>query len=105
MGEMIDRDDLVKRIASVMRLAKSDAQKTLLGRIILIAKNTPAVDAAPVVRCKDCKYWALVDRYDGHGYGTCTYDITVIRRSAWLNENFFCADGKQKDGGDDDANT
>lgn len=52
--------------------------------------NAPTVDAVPVVRCKDCKWWseklwACTDR--GHGLASSDPD-------------FYCADGKRK-GGDE----
>ena len=57
------------------------------------------VDAVPVVRCKDCKYWVFIDKDNGIGYGECMNDCAVIRRDAWPNEDYFCADGERKDGG------
>ena len=45
----------------------------------------PTVDAVPVVRCKDCKYFKtrLCENEDNH-------------------DDWFCADGERKDGDDND---
>ena len=56
----------------------------------------PTVDAVPVVRCKDCKYWKT-----GEGVNRskkvkfCTYPIG--RRYARRDED-FCSRGERKDG-------
>ena len=46
-------------------------------------KNAPTIDAVPVVRCKDCKYFKtrLCENEDSH-------------------DDWFCADGERKDGDD-----
>lgn len=51
-----------------------------------IIRNAPTVDAVPVVRCMDCKWWseklwACTDR--GHGLASSDPD-------------FYCADGERK---------
>lgn len=50
---------------------------------------------APVVRCKDCKWWDKVDNIDGVNYGTCERKCTAIRKDAFPNENWYCADGEK----------
>ena len=51
-------------------------------------ENCPTVDAVPVVRCKDCKWWKNNDcKNDTHGYTP-------------LDENDFCSRGERK-GGDE----
>jgi len=55
----------------------------------------PTVDAVPV-RCRDCKWWDNVDNIDGVNYGTCERKCTAIRKDAFLNENWFCADGERR---------
>ena len=50
-----------------------------------------------VVRCKDCKWWDKVDNIDGVNYGTCERKCTAIRKDAFPNENWFCADGERRD--------
>lgn len=38
----IDCGELEKRISSLARLARSDAQKSLLGRVLYIVENMPS---------------------------------------------------------------
>lgn len=53
-----------------------------------IITEQPTVDAVPVVRCKDCKWWKNNDcKNDMHGYIP-------------LDENDFCSRGERK-GGDE----
>ena len=56
--------------------------------------DAPTVDAAPVVRCKDCKHSIDYDFSEGQGF--CDWSGMIVR------ENFYCAEGKgreeQKDG-------
>lgn len=53
----------------------------------------PAADVAPVVRCKDCKYWQ--DNNDGYPHEECRW---------WHGEtpdaNDFCSYGERKEGVD-----
>ena len=44
-------------------------------------KNAPTVDAVPVVRCKDCKYFE-----------------TWLCQNEDSYDDWFCADGERKDG-------
>ena len=53
--------------------------------------DAPTVDAVEVVRCKDCKYHE--DEEIGMVY--CPNAI-----GGWVRENWFCADGKLKEGVD-----
>lgn len=45
-------------------------------------EDAPTVDAVPVVRCKDCKYFK-----------------TWLCQNEDNSDNWFCADGERKDGG------
>lgn len=49
----------------------------------------PTIDAAPIVRCKDCKH--RVER------GMC-YMISGCPELVGVGDNFWCAYGKRKDG-------
>lgn len=56
-----------------------------------IIQKIPTVDAVEVVRCKDCKYHE--DEEIGMVY--CQNAL-----GGWVGENWFCADGKRKEGVD-----
>lgn len=51
--------------------------------------NAPAMDAVPVVQCKDCENWS---------YQECVADnicwCNKLEKFTW--KNFFCADGERK---------
>lgn len=59
--------------------------------------DVPAVDAVPVVRCKDCKYWSCADEVHGIKYGDCMNPSAIVSRHAMPNENYYCADGKRRE--------
>ena len=46
--------------------------------------RAPTIDAVPVVRCKDCKYFK-----------------TPLCQNENNHDNWFCADGERKDGDDE----
>ena len=53
----------------------------------------PAADVAPVVRCRDCEY-----SDDEISYLCCTHGVCA---DCEVPPNFYCAEGKRKDGDDD----
>lgn len=69
-------------------------------------ENVPAVDAVPVVRCKDCKYRIVNENYGKRGYmklikAVCdldTGDCFQLGRNA-ENDDWFCADGERREHG------
>ena len=67
----------------------------------LILQEAPTVDAVPVVRCKDCKYWGDGDgklqRSDGVLFARCKVHNYLIdgRHTGWCPaENDFCSYGE-----------
>ena len=46
--ELIDREPLVRALTTIDRLARSDAQAALLGRVYYIVSKRPTIDAEPV---------------------------------------------------------
>lgn len=70
---------------------------------------TKTVDAVPVLRCKDCKYWGDGDGKlqgsDGVLFARCTVHNYLIdgRHTGWCpTENDFCSYGERR-GGDEDG--
>ena len=57
---------------------------------------TIKVDAIPLVRCRECKYWSEVDTSDGLRYGQCDYPHSAIRGNCFIRESWFCADGERE---------
>ena len=59
--------------------------------------NAPTIDAVPVVRCKDCQWFAEVDGKDSGkpcGYGQCNQPLGMRRI---IFEDDFCSDGDRKE--------
>ena len=64
-------------------------------------KVQPIIEAEPVVRCKDCKWW---DKKDDSPYGYCHackhghmsehWEISIYRT---YKGDWYCADGERKD--------
>ena len=54
-------------------------------------RNAPSADVAPVVRCKDCKYWQ--DNNDGYPHEECRWG-----HGETPDANDFCSYGERKDG-------
>ena len=72
MARLIDADALIKEACAEGAYGYVDAEQIA---------NAPTVDAVPVVRCKDCRYFKtrLCENEDNH-------------------DDWFCADGERKDG-------
>lgn len=59
----------------------------------------PTIDAEPVVRCKDCKWWSEDDNDSygycmamKHGYMSANWEIGIYRK---YKGDFYCADGER----------
>ena len=68
-------------------------------------KKQPTVDAVPVVRCRECKYWGDEDGKlqcsDGVLFARCKVNNYLIdgRHTGWCpTENDFCSYGERKGG-------
>lgn len=75
----------------------------------LILREAPTVDAVPVVRCRDCKYWGDEDgklqRSDEVIFARCKVHNYLLdgRHTGWCpTEKDFCSYGERKEGSDND---
>ena len=78
---LIDSDALMERMKEIYTDAD---QRTLYSEIWRVVSHAPAIDAVPVVRCGECKYYAPPQ-------GFC-YVVQGTPR-----EDFYCAAGKRRD--------
>ena len=53
-------------------------------------RNAPSADVAPVVRCKDCKYWQ--DNNDGYPHEECRWG-----HGETPDANDFCSYGERRE--------
>ena len=98
MADLIDREELRDM------LYEADAV-TMHG--VKIINQFPAVNAVPVVRCRECKYWGDEDgklqSSDGVIFARCKINNYLLdgRHTGWCpTENDFCSCGERKDGGE-----
>lgn len=109
-------DEYIKRKAA-LALVKPDAPedekaavtiataKKLVRSIVL---RTPAADVAPVVHCKDCRYWGDADgistNVDGVRFARCRAHNHYVAgmHIGWCPvEDDFCSYGAREDGDSD----
>lgn len=104
MDEYIDKASVYKKIAELEELARKSyldtpcdspcyqrylaqmQERTALKHLIA---DTTAVDAVPVVRCRDCKY-----SYDDLGGLTCSHGVCV---DCIVPPGFYCSFGERKE--------
>ena len=89
-------NDLISR---AWVLAEYDRQhKGPPGGARKIMEEAPAVDAVPVVRCKDCKYGEPETNGFGEDMVMCQNKQNPIGYEDWLMPpEFYCADGERRD--------
>lgn len=56
--------------------------------------TSPTIDAVPVVRCRECKYWR---RYTGQWENHCAGECERHRMEGGTYENDFCSQGQRKE--------
>lgn len=71
---------------------------TALRLIHKAVNNAPTVDAAPVVRCKNCKHLCVWNRKDMYAF--CPKTNIAFLPFEQDTRTFFCGFGERKDGGD-----
>ena len=99
---LIDANKLVLRYKygiqadSVMFVPLRDMQKSV--------RRAPTVDAVPVVRCRDCKYWGdeagVTVRADGVRFARCKVHNLLRKRekTGWCpTEDDFCSQGERRE--------
>ena len=76
-----------------MRLIDVDAipENEMNYPVWVCLRKQPTIDAVPVIRCKDCKYW-IRDRKN-HQAGDCL----MLVPEAWVYEHDFCSYGERKE--------
>lgn len=93
---MVQDNDLISRAELIQRIDKcveanyvvTDPLMTIHDIKALISV-LPAVDATPVVRCKDCRYYNT--NYCGDEFGWCERNGIGHGTS----DDWFCADGEK----------
>lgn len=92
-------DDLISRADAIQAVRHAWAKGLEPSQYIEIV---PAMDAVPVVRCRDCRYCFSADSdpltpYDGESAWYCDrfdFDVDVLALDPC---RFYCADGERRD--------
>lgn len=83
MSRYIDADELEKRFHG------NDSEPSFFSYVRKEINAAPTVDAVPVVRCKDCKYWIGEEQtLNGEKLIRCAVDD-----ERWTGGNDFCSFG------------
>lgn len=100
-NDLGDVDLKQEAIATIEHVAQYMDEDELLhhSRPLALAYLALTEDAAvPVVRCKDCKWFA--DNNDGEWYGCQMFHVVLNTPEDAPKPNDFCSYGERKDGGD-----
>ena len=86
---LIDADALIENIIESIPDLRKFSTKTV-GEVI---DNTPTVDAVPVIRCKDCKWYKTNYSWDGKEHRVCVIEAYEPVRKA----DDFCSRAERKE--------
>ena len=84
--------DAIKRNAGSLYTREAEF---LLQKAIFLLENAPAADVVPVVRCKDCKWFA--DNNDGEWYGCQMFQVVRITPEDAPKPDDFCSYGERRE--------
>ena len=86
----IVNDDLISRAEAIGAFTGNPPDYYSTSYIVSELSSVPAVDAVPVIRCKDCEFWNYKDCVvEGNFYCDMLERYTL--------ENFYCAAGIRRD--------
>lgn len=98
MADYIDREKLLDDLSAAV---DHHGMGEIIGQTLMrYVKRQPSVDAAPVVRCKNCKHWGDHVPFAGKklGFRWCDKFCNNI-----IVENDYCSYGELRVGGDPDG--
>lgn len=86
--------------ALYQRVKRSTASKAAKVLAEVLIDTAPTIDAAPVVRCRECKHWS---RYKGRWENHCAGECERHNMEGGTYENDFCSYGQRKEAEDEDV--
>lgn len=94
MPRLIDKRDAIKHLKKLLKnnIMPTEWYEGAKSAITLLKKE-PTVDAEPVVRCKDCKWWKSIYFWEGHEHKTCARETYELPRKA----EDFCSYGEMRE--------
>ena len=75
-----------KQLAEILHSADVEDVREFLHSILGAITQSPTIDAASVVRCKECRYWEM--RNSPRGW--------CVVHQGYVSPQYFCADGERK---------
>ena len=84
--------DAIKRNSGTLYTREAEF---LLQKVIFLLKNAPAADVVPVVRCKDCKWFA--DNNGGEWYGCKMFHVVLATPEDAPEPDDFCSYGERRE--------
>lgn len=103
MERLIDAD---KRIAEIKKLycdgcdnyGGAKCRACWVDDAMCLIDDATVVDAVPVVRCRDCKYWKPTGSKAGNSFSDMEYIGGCEFTKYCRRESDFCSYGERKDG-------
>ena len=97
MAEYIERERTVELLRSLGNREYRKEKGTIQDAIKMISypEYTPAADVAPVVRCKDCMHYLIVDEFEGEKRYMCK-----VNHFSYINSDgdmHYCSYGERKE--------
>lgn len=97
MAEYIDRQALEKALM-IAAVNGKDRDRRIWAKAICVLHDMETADAVPVVRCKNCTHYKIVDEFDGGKRYMCK-----VNHFSYINSDgdmHYCSYGERKDGVD-----
>lgn len=101
MAEYIDRKALDKAMTIAAANGKDKDRRTW-AKAICVLHDMPIVDAVPVVRCKDCKYYKISELHPPYKFCFRLRHPTENRSVGYnFADDDFCSHGECREGKDE----
>ena len=95
MAEYIAREALGKAM-TIAAVNGKDRDRRIWAKAICLLHDMPPADVAPVVRCKNCMHYKIVDEFEGGKMYMCK-----VNQFSYINSDgdmHYCSYGERKDG-------
>lgn len=86
---LIDADELVKALADNAAKLFDTFNDILSANALIIA--SPTIEAEPIIRCKDCKYWSEPNMFDSY----CR-KMSITDNIIYTEPNHYCGFAERK---------
>lgn len=88
----IDGDDLSKETGKLWEQMPDGEE--LSKELMKTINRAPTIDAVPVVRCKECRYW--LQKFSLTEHWVCAHH-SFDERKMYTMPDFYCADGERRE--------